>query len=72
MKLENGTTLTGNGLNLTLWDSMCVTEAGSCGEDEWLYVWETPDDRSYVTTDIELAGLLADGAKLGGSLSNEI
>ena len=65
--LPSGTTLTGNGLSLTLWDSMCVTEAGSCAEDEWIYVWETPDGlRSHVTTDVELAGLLADGAKLGG------
>ncbi len=65
--LPNGTTLTGNGLNLTLSGAVCVTEPGSCGADEWLYVWETPDGlRSHVTTGIELAELLADGAKLGG------
>jgi len=65
MKLENGTTLTGNGLKLTLWDATCTTEAGSCAEDEWLYIWQTPEGRSHITTDIELAELLADGAKLG-------
>jgi len=67
MKLEKGTTLTGNGLNLVLNDCHCVPEPGSCGEDTWEYHWTTPEGGSYITTDTELAGLLADGAKLGGA-----
>jgi hypothetical protein len=66
MKLPNGTTLTGNGLSLVLNNSHCVPEPGSCAEDTWEYDWITPDGRSHITTDAELAGLLADGAKLGG------
>ena len=62
--LKDGTKLTGLGLKLTLGDAQLLTEAGSCGEDEWLYHWLTPDDKSYLTTNIELAGLLADGAEL--------
>jgi hypothetical protein len=34
------------------------------GEDEWLFHWNTSEGRTYITTDIELAGLLADGATL--------
>lgn len=59
-----GTKLTGLGLNLTLEDTEFLTEAGSCGEDEWLHHWATPEGRSFLTTDIELAGYLADGATL--------
>jgi hypothetical protein len=62
--LKNGTTLTGLGLKLTLEDTELLTEAGSCGADEWLYHWLTQDDKYYLTTNIELAGLLADGAEL--------
>jgi hypothetical protein len=58
--LKDGTKLTGLGLKLTLGDAQLLTD----GEDEWLYHWLTPDDKSYLTTDIELAGLLADGAEL--------
>jgi len=65
MKYEKGTTLTGRGLNLTLQDSECVTEPGSCAEDTWIYHWNTPEGRSHVTTDTDLAGLLADGAIMG-------
>jgi hypothetical protein len=64
MMLPKGTTLTGLGLNLTLEDSELLTEAGSCGEDEFMYHWKTNEDRSYLTTDIELAGLLCDGATI--------
>ena len=64
--LEKGTTLTGNGLNLVLKGVVTVPEPGSCAEDTWLYEWTTTDSRSYITTDYELAGLLSDGAKLGG------
>ena len=56
-----GTTLKGLGLNLIL---EFLTEAGSCGEDEYLFHWATPEGRSFLTTDIELAGYLADGATL--------
>jgi hypothetical protein len=59
-----GTKLTGLGLNLILEDTEFLTEAGSCGEDEWLHHWATPEGRSFLTTDIELAGYLADGATL--------
>ena len=59
-----GTKLTGLGLNLILEDTEFLTEAGSCGEDEWLHHWSTPEGRSFLTTDIELAGYLADGATL--------
>ena len=62
--LPKGTTLTGLGLNLTLEDSELLTEAGSYGEDEFMYHWKTNEDRSYLTTDIELAGLLCDGATI--------
>lgn len=65
MKLENGTTLTGNGLNLVLKDCHCVPEPLSYGEDTWEYEWIKVCGGSYITTDTELAGLLADGAKLG-------
>jgi len=64
MMLPKGTTLTGLGLKLTLEDSELLTEAGSCGEDEFMYHWKTNEDRSYLTTDIELAGLLCDGATI--------
>jgi hypothetical protein len=64
-----GATLTGtarHGLErpLVLEDSECLTEAGSCSEDMWMYHWRTPDDNPFLTTDIELAGYLADGATL--------
>jgi hypothetical protein len=64
MMLPKGTTLTGLGLKLTLEDSELLTEAGSYGEDEFMYHWKTNEDRSYLTTDIELAGLLCDGATI--------
>ena len=64
MTYPNGTTLKGLGLNLTLEDTEFLTEAGSCGEDNFLYHWSTPEGRSFLTTDIELAGYLADGATL--------
>jgi len=64
MKYPNGTKLTGLGLNLILEDTELLTEDGSYGEDEWLYHWTTPEGRSFLTTDIELAGYLADGATL--------
>jgi hypothetical protein len=59
-----GTTLKGLGLNLILEDTEFLTEAGSCGADEYLFHWATPEGRSFLTTDIELAGYLADGATL--------
>ena len=59
-----GTTLKGLGLNLILEDTEFLTEAGSCGEDEYLFRWSTPEGRAFLTTDIELAGYLADGATL--------
>jgi hypothetical protein len=59
-----GTTLKGLGLNLILEDTEFLTEAGSCGEDEYLFHWATPEGRSFLTTDIELAGYLNDGATL--------
>jgi hypothetical protein len=59
-----GTTLKGLGLNLILEDTEFLTEAGSCGEDEYLFHWSTLEGRSFLTTDIELAGYLADGATL--------
>ena len=59
-----GTTLKGLGLNLTLTETELLTEAHTFGEDEYLFHWRTPDDRSFLTTDIELAGYLADGATL--------
>ena len=59
-----GTKLTGLGLNLILEDTEFLTVAGSCGEDEYLFRWATPEGRSFLTTDIELAGYLADGATL--------
>jgi hypothetical protein len=64
MRYPNGTKLTGLGLNLTLEDTELLTEAGSCAEDMWMYHWATPEGRSFLTTDIELAGYLADGATL--------
>lgn len=64
MKYPNGTKLTGLGLNLILEDTEFLTEDGSYGEDIWLYHWATPEGRSFLTTDIELAGYLADGATL--------
>jgi len=64
MKYPNGTKLTGLGLNLILEDTEFLTEDGSYGEDIWLYHWVTPEGRSFLTTDIELAGYLADGATL--------
>jgi len=64
MKYPNGTKLTGLGLNLILEDTELLTEDGSYGEDTWLYHWTTPEGRSFLTTDIELAGYLADGATL--------
>jgi hypothetical protein len=59
-----GTTLKGLGLNLILEDTEFLTEAGSCGEDEYLFHWSTLEGRSFLTTDIELAGYLNDGATL--------
>jgi hypothetical protein len=59
-----GTTLKGLGLNLILEDTEFLTEAGSCGADEYLFHWATPEGRSFLTTDIELAGYLNDGATL--------
>jgi len=64
MIYPNGTKLTGLGLNLILEDTEFLTEAGSCGEDNFLYHWSTLGGRSFLTTDIELAGYLADGATL--------
>jgi len=64
MTYPKGTKLTGLGLNLTLEDTEFLTEAGSCSEDNYLYHWATPEGRSFLTTDIELAGYLADGATL--------
>ena len=66
MKLETGTTLTGNGLNLVLKDCHPVPEPMSCAEDTWIYEWIKVDGGSHVTTDYELAEILHDGAKLGG------
>ena len=62
--MPNGTKLTGLGLNLTLEDTEFLTEARSCSEDNYLFHWATPEGRSFLTTDIELAGYLADGATL--------
>jgi len=59
-----GTKLTGLGLNLTLEDAELLTNDHTMGEDEWLFHWNTSEGRTYITTDIELAGLLADGATL--------
>ena len=64
MIYPKGTTLSGLGLKLTLEDTEFLTEPGSCGEDEYLYHWSTLEGRSFLTTDIELAGYLADGATL--------
>ena len=64
MIYPNGTKLTGLGLNLILEDTEFLTEAGSCAEDNFLYHWATPEGRSFLTTDIELAGYLNDGATL--------
>ena len=64
MIYPNGTKLTGLGLNLILEDTEFLTEAGSCGEDNFLFHWSTLEGRSFLTTDIELAGYLADGAIL--------
>jgi len=69
MNYPKGTTLKGSdrqGLKepRILEDTELLTEAGSCGEDQFLYHWRTPDGLLYLTTDIELAGLLADGAEL--------
>ena len=66
MKLEKGTTLTGNGLNLVLKDCHVVPEPGSCAEDTWEYEWIKVCGGSHITTDHELADLLSDGARLGG------
>jgi hypothetical protein len=63
---KQGTTLKGKGINLVLEDIECITPPGSCGEDEWLLHWVTPQGRSHITTDTELAGLLSDGATIGG------
>jgi len=62
--MPKGTTLKGLGLNLILEDTEFLTETGSCGEDNFLFHWATPEGRSFLTTDIELAGYLADGATL--------
>ena len=62
--MPKGTTLKGLGLNLILEDTEFLTEVGSCAEDEYLFHWATPEGRSFLTTDIELAGYLADGATL--------
>ena len=62
--MPKGTTLKGLGLNLILEDTEFLTEDGSYGEDSWLFHWATPEGRSFLTTDIELAGYLADGATL--------
>ena len=59
-----GTTLKGLGLNLILEDTEFLTAGGSCGEDEYLFHWSTLEGRSFLTTDIELAGYLNDGATL--------
>ena len=64
MIYPNGTTLTGLGLKLTLEDTELTTPPGSCAGDEFLYHWRTSDDRSHLTTHVELASLLADGATL--------
>jgi hypothetical protein len=65
MKLEKGTTLTGNGLNLVLNDCHVVPEPMSCAEDTWEYEWIKVCGGSYITTDTELAGIMADGAMMG-------
>ncbi len=59
-----GTTLKGLGLSVILEDNELLTEAGSCGADEYFFHWATPEGRAFLTTDIELAGYLADGATL--------
>ena len=64
MNYPKGTTLKGLGLNLILEDKELLTEDHTVGEDNWLFHWKTPDDRTYITTDIELAGLLSDGATI--------
>ena len=69
MKYPNGTKLTGEAKHslpkgLTLEDTEFLTEAGSCGEDQWLYHWADARGVPFLTTDIELAGYLADGATL--------
>ena len=62
--MPKGTTLKGLGLNLILEDTEFLTEDGSYGEDSWLFHWSTLEGRAFLTTDIELAGYLADGATL--------
>jgi hypothetical protein len=64
MIYPKGTTLSGLGLKLTLEDTELTTPPGSCAGDEFLYHWRTSDDRSHLTTHVELASLLADGATL--------
>jgi len=64
MNYPNGTTLKHKGLNLTLSDCQPITEDGSYGEDEWELHWETPEGRSHVMSDTQLAGLISDGASL--------
>ena len=51
-------------LKLTLKDAEGITEPGSCGADEWIYHWENPDGLPFLTTDVELADLICDGATL--------
>lgn len=55
-----GQTIKFGRLYLTLEDVELLNEDGTCGEDNWLYHWRTNEDRSYLTTDIELAGMRDD------------
>lgn len=51
-------------LNLTLHQVELITEPGSCGRDEFLYHWDTPEGLDFLTTSDELDGMLSDGATL--------
>jgi hypothetical protein len=51
-------------LDLTLHQVELITEPGSCGRDEFLYHWDTPEGLDFLTTSDELDGMLSDGATL--------
>jgi hypothetical protein len=51
-------------LDLELYQVELITEPGSCGRDEFLYHWETPEGLDFLTTSDELDGMLSDGATL--------
>ena len=51
-------------LDLVLDQVECITEPGSCGEDEFLYHWNTEEGLNFLTMSDELYGMLADGATL--------